>query len=188
MAPYRRDNLVGISFVILLSMAVIAVSAMTLESGVTPTLTSPGEPLQAVLGPAAVTVFVLAVFLASFSSATGTLFGAGFMIPQAWGRKTVFGDKAFRRAVEGLIVLSVTFAILLLEFTEMTPVRLGIVMPGVNGVIGLPITALALYFANRKFFDHPLWMRVGFAVVTGLMFVMSFLTARSLYDQIVVWL
>ncbi|PSP88095.1 iron transporter [Halobacteriales archaeon QS_4_69_34] len=187
MAPYRKDNFVGIAFVVLLSGAVMAVSALVMDPG-TPTLTSPGQPLEAVLGPAALTTFVLAAFLASISSATGTLFGAGFMVPQAWGRTTVFGDHAFRRVVEVLIVMSMAFAILLLEFTNMTPVRLGIVMPAVNGLIGLPITALALFFANRKFFDHPKWLDFALAVVTGLMFVFAFLTARSLYGQIVGWL
>jgi Mn2+/Fe2+ NRAMP family transporter len=187
MAPYRKDNFVGIAFVVMLSGAVMAVSALVMDPG-TPTLTSPGQPLEAVLGPAALTTFVLAAFLASISSATGTLFGAGFMVPQAWGRTTVFGDHAFRRVVEVLIVMSMAFAILLLEFTNMTPVRLGIVMPAVNGLIGLPITALALFFANRKFFDHPKWLDLALAVVTGLMFVFAFLTARSLYGQIVGWL
>jgi Mn2+/Fe2+ NRAMP family transporter len=187
MAPYRKDNFVGIAFVVLLSGAVMAVSALVMEPG-TPTLTSPGQPLEAILGPAALTVFVLAAFLASISSATGTLFGAGFMLPQAWGHTTVFGDHAFRRVVEALIVLSAVFAILLLEFTAMTPVRLGITMPAVNGLIGLPITALALFFANRKFFDHPRWLDAVFGVVTVLMFVFTFLTARSLYGQIIGWL
>ena len=187
MSHYRKDNFVGITFVVMLSMAVIAVSAMTLEPH-TPTLTSPAEPLTNALGSWALLMFVGAVFLASFSSATGTLFGAGFMVPQAWGRRTTFGDKAFRRTVEVLVVMSVVFAILLLEFTSITPVQLGITMPAVNGLIGLPITALALYFANRKFFDHPLWMRVGFAIVVCLMFVLALLTAEGLYDQIVGWL
>lgn len=187
MARYRKDNFVGTAFVVFLSMAVIAVSAMVLEPG-TPTLTSPGEPLQPILGPAAVTVFVLAVLLAAFSSGTGTLFGAGFMVPQAWGRETAFGDHAFRRVVQVLIAISIAFAVLLLEFTDMTPVRLGIVMPAVNGLIGLPITALALYFANRKFFDHPLWLRAGFAVIVGLMFVLALLTASDLASQIAGWL
>lgn len=187
MAPYRKDNFVGIAFVVLLSGAVIVVSALTMEPG-TPTLTSPGQPLEPILGEAALTVFVLAVFLASLSSATGTLFGAGFMLPQAWGRRTVFGDDAFRRVVEGLIVMSATFAILLLEFTDLTPVRLGITMPAVNGLIGLPITALALFLANQKFFDHPRWLDAGLAVVTGLMFVFTFLTAQDLYSQLLGWI
>lgn len=187
MARYRKDNFVGTAFVVFLSMAVIAVSAMVLDPG-TPTLTSPGEPLQPILGSTAVTVFVLAVLLAAFSSGTGTLFGAGFLVPQAWGRETVFGDHAFRRVVQVLIAISVAFAILLLEFTDMTPVRLGIVMPAVNGLIGLPITAIALYFANRKFFDHPLWLRAGFAVIVGLMFVLALLTASDLASQITGWI
>ncbi|MCH7661176.1 MAG: divalent metal cation transporter [Euryarchaeota archaeon] len=187
MNPYRRDNLVGITIAITLSTAVIVVSAATLAEG-EPTLTSPGEPLMAILGEWALVVFVFAVFLATFTSATGTLFGAGFMIPQAWGRKTVFGDVAFRRVVEGLIVLSVVCAVLILEFTNMTPVRLGIVMPAINGLIGIPLTALALYYANKKFFDHPLWMRVCFAAIVLFMFVTAALTAQDLYEQIIGWL
>jgi manganese transport protein len=187
MTPYRKDNFIGIVFVVLLSMAVMAVSALVMQPG-TPTLTSPGQPLQAILGPAALTVFVIAAFLASISSATGTLFGAGFMLPQAWGRTTVFGDRAFRRVIEVLIVMSTVFAILLLEFTNMTPVQLGITMPAVNGLIGLPITALALFFANQRFFDHPRWLDAIFGVITLLMFVFTFLTAKDLYSQIVGWL
>ncbi len=187
MSYYRKDNFAGIAFVVLLSMAVIAVSAMTLDPH-TPTLTSPAEPLTDAVGSWALPVFVGAVFLASFSSATGTLFGAGFMVPQAWGRRTTFGDRAFRRTVEVLVTMSVVFAILLLEFTAITPVQLGITMPAVNGLIGLPVTALALFLANRRFFDHPLWMRVGFALIVGLMFVLALLTAQGLYEQIVGWL
>lgn len=187
MRPYRRDNLVGITIAITLSTAVIIVSAATLAEG-EPALASPGEPLQAILGEWALVVFVFAVFLATFTSATGTLFGAGFMVPQAWGRKTVFGDVAFRRVVEALIVLSVICAILILEFTNMTPVRLGIVMPAINGLIGIPLTALALYYANKKFFDHPLWMRVCFGAIVVFMFVTAALTAEDLYTQILNWL
>ncbi|MBV0923484.1 divalent metal cation transporter [Halomicroarcula limicola] len=187
MSYYRKDNFVGIAFVVLLSMSVIAVSALTLDPH-TPTLTSPAEPLVNAVGPWALPVFVTAVFLASFSSATGTLFGSGFMVPQAWGNDTKFGDKRFRRTVEVLVVMSVAFAILLLEYTAITPVELGITMPAVNGLIGLPITALALYMANRKFFDHPLWMRAGFAIIVGLMFVLAAMTAEGLYNQIIGWL
>jgi manganese transport protein len=187
MKEYRRDNVVGVTLVVLLSMAVLVVAAETLAPH-TPTLVSPGQPLDNILGSWALTAFALAVLLAAFSSATGTLFGAGYLVPQAWGRDTNFGDWAFRRTVEVLIVMAVGFVILLLEFTEMTPVRLGIVMPAVNGVIGLPITAFALYFANRRFFDHPLWMRIGFTIIVGLMLLLAVLTGQDLYSQILNWL
>ena len=187
MKEYRRDNIVGVTLVVVLSMAVLVVAAETLDPQ-TPTLVSPGRPLDNIMGSWALTAFALAVLLAAFSSATGTLFGAGYLVPQAWGRDTNFGDWAFRRVVEVLIVMAVGFIILLLEFTEMTPVRLGIVMPAINGVIGLPITALALYFANRRFFDHPLWMRVGFTIIVGLMLLLAVLTGQDLYGQILNWL
>jgi manganese transport protein len=187
MSKYRRDNVVGIVFVVTLSIAVMAVTAATLDPGPT-TLVGPGQPLSRLLGGYALTAFAIATLLAAFSSATGTLFGAGYLVPQAWGRKTVFGDPAFRRVVEVLIVMSVCFIIPLLEFTAFTPVRLGITMPAINGVIGLPITALALFFANEKFFEHPLWMRVGFAIVVVVMFALALLTAQDLYSQIIEWL
>lgn len=184
---YRKDNFVGIAVAVVLSTAVIIVSAMTLAPH-TPTLTSPGKPLEAVLGSWALEVFVVAAMLASFSSATGTIFGAGFMIPQAWGRDTIFGDVAFRRVVEVFIGMSVVFAILMLEFTQMTPVRLAIVMPAVNGLVGLPTTALALFFANRKYFSHSRKKQLYFGLLVVLMFVLAGLTAESLYHQIVGWL
>lgn len=187
MAQYRWDNIVGIVFVILLSMAVMVVTAATLAPH-TPTLVGAGKPLGAILGEYALTAFAIATLLASFSSATGTLFGAGYLVPQAWGYDTAFGDWGFRRVVEVLIVLSACFIILLLEFTAFTPVRLGITMPAINGVIGLPITALALYFANRTFFDHPLWLRGCFAIVVVIMFALALTSAQGLISQIIQWL
>ncbi len=187
MSKYRRDNFVGIVFVILLSAAVMIVTAATLEPGPI-TLVGPGQPLGKVIGGYALTAFAIATLLASFSSATGTLFGAGYLVPQAWGRETEFCDWAFRRVVEVLIVMSVCFIIPILEFTNFTPVRLGITMPAINGVIGLPITALALFYANEKFFDHPLWMRICFAIVVLVMFVLAIITAQGLYNQIIAWL
>lgn len=187
MQLYRRDNFIGIFVTVIVSLAVIIVSAATLSSGQV-TLTAPGQPLVPVLGDWALTVFVIGVLLAAFSSGTGTIFGAGFMVPQAWGKQTIFGDRRFRRVVEGLIGMSVVFAILLLEFTELTPVRLGLTMPAVNGVVGLPLTALALYFANGRFFDHPRWLRAYFGVIVLLMFVLAVLTGQSLLEQILNWI
>lgn len=187
MKKYRKDNFVGISGTILLSIAVLIVSATTLAEGEL-ALTGPGEPLTQFLGPWALTAFVFAALLASFTSATGTLFGAGYLVPQSMGHKTEFGDRWFRGTVVFLIVSSVTLAIPILLYTNMTPVRLAITMPAVNGVIGLPLTALGLYFANKRHFDHPPWLRAVMALVVLLMFAMSALTAESLYHTIVGWL
>ncbi len=70
----------------------------------------------------------------------------------------------------------------------MTPVRMGIVMPAINGFVGLPITALALYYANKRFLDHPLWLRVCLDAIVVFMFVTAALTAQDLLAQIASWL
>ncbi len=180
---YRRDHTLGLVAAITLSIAVMAVAAMTIPSGEL-TLTAPGEPLAAAIGPWALDVFVIAAGAASFTSATGTLFGAGFMVPQAYGHKTTFGDYHFRRAVNSLIILSVLLALPILAFTDYTPVTLAITMPAVNGVIGLPITAIALYAAVSRYFVPSRLERVVFLAVVLVLFVGSALTAHDLTQTI----
>ncbi|MEM4780972.1 MAG: divalent metal cation transporter [Halalkalicoccus sp.] len=182
-SKYRRDYTFGLVAVIALSAGVLAVAAMTL-SGDEITLTAPGEPLAAALGPWALDVFIIAAGAASFTSATGTLFGAGFMIPQAYGHRTVFGDRRFRLVVHALICLSVVLALPLLAFTGFTPVTLAITMPAVNGVVGLPITALALYAAVTRYFDPSRAERVAFLAAVFVLLVGSALTAQDLAGTI----
>ncbi|WP_227380033.1 NRAMP family divalent metal transporter [Haladaptatus halobius] len=186
MRRYRRDHFVGLCFVVLLSTAVLVVAAMTLKPH-TPTLASPANPLHSKLGSWAPTVFVVAVFLASISSATGTLFAAGYIVPQSRGRKPAFGNRSFRRVVELLIVMSVGFIVLLIETTGANPVELGILMPAINGVIGLPITVVALYMANERFFDHPRWLRVGLGIAVVVTIILALVSAVDLVNTISKW-
>ncbi|ADJ13696.1 NRAMP family divalent metal transporter [Halalkalicoccus jeotgali] len=184
---YRRDHTFGMLAVVALSVAVMAVAAMTIPDGRL-TLTAPGEPLAAAIGPWALDVFVIAAGGASFTSATGTLFGAGFMVPQAFGHRPFFGERPFRLVVHALICLSVLLALPLLAFTGFRPVTLAITMPAVNGVIGLPITAIALYAAVTRYFDPSRVERALFLAVVGVLFVGSALTARDLAGTIVGYL
>lgn len=181
---YRKDNLVGIATAITLSIAVMIVSAATLQ-GVEMSLTSPGEPLGALLGGWALVVFVIAVFLASFTSATGTLFGAGFIVPQSFNRRTVFGDRKFRATVVGLIAISILIAIFMLMSTSFTPVWLAITMPALNGIIGLPITVLALWAAVNKYSNPSRRENIVFGLTALVLSGGSVLTAKSLYETIV---
>lgn len=176
---YRRDHTVGLTAVIALSAAVLAVAALTVPDAHL-TLTAPGEPLAEVLGAWALDVFIIAAGAASFTSATGTLFGAGFMVPQAYGHTVRFGEYRFRRVVNSLIILSVVFVLLFLSSTDFTPVYLAITMPALNGVIGLPITALALYTATTRYFDPTPLEKTIFAVAVLVMLIGSALTAESL--------
>lgn len=181
---YRKDNLVGIAMAIGLSIVVMIVSAVALR-GVEMQLTSPGEPLGTILGGWALGVFVVAAFLASFTSATGTLFGAGFIVPQSFDRDTTFGDPKFRATVIGLIVISVLIAIFMLTTTSFTPVWLAITMPALNGIIGLPITVFALWGAVNKYMNPSRRENIVFGLAALVLSAGSLLTAKSLYETIV---
>jgi Mn2+/Fe2+ NRAMP family transporter len=181
---YRKDHTVGLASVVLLSATVIVAAAMAVPDG-TLTLTAPAEPLIEMIGPWVLGVFVLAVGAASFTSATGTLFAAGFMVPQSYELTTQFGDMHFRRTVHFLIGLSVLLVIPILAFTEFTPVRLALLMPAVNGVVGLPITALALFAAINRYVEPNRLERAIFLAVVVLMFLTSLVTAESLIRSII---
>lgn len=183
---YRRDHTVGMFAVILLSITVLIVAAITVPEGV-PTVEDPARPLVDMLGIWALYAFLIGAGAASFSSATGTLFAAGFMLPQAFGYETRFGDMQFRRAVNSLIVLSTILAVVGLVTTGFTAVQLAILMPAVNGVIGLPLTVLALYGAMNRYFDLSRSEHAIFLITVVLMFVLAAVTVESLVDTIQQW-
>jgi len=105
--------------------------------------------------------------------------------PQSYGLTTNFGDIHFRQTVHFLIGLSVLLAIPILAFTDFTPVKLALLMPAVNGVVGLPITALALFAAIERHFDPNRLERAVFLAAVVLMFLVSLVTAQSLVQSIV---
>lgn len=182
---YRRDNAAGISFSILISAGMLIVAAMALSPGEL-SLTEPAKPLVDAVGGWTLPVFMIAVLCASFTSATGTLFGSSFAVPQATGRKTVFGDIWFTVTTVVLIAFSAGVAMFALEFTNMTPVRMAITMPALNGAIFLPLTILAMYDATKH--EMKLWQKaVSFLAVIA-MFAGSVLTAQSLYDTVIAWI
>lgn len=183
---YRRDHTFGLAAAILMSAAVLIIAAITVPSGES-SLIDPALPLVDHAGAWALPVFVVAAGAASFSSATGTLFGAGFMVPQAFGLDTTFGDRPFRLVVEALIALSVLLAVPILVFTDFTPVRLALLMPAVNGVIGLPATVVALYLATHEYYDLSWAEDLSFVTATALMIVAALVTTQSLGGTILQW-
>lgn len=182
---YRRDNLVGIAFSILVSAGMLTVAAVALSPGEL-SLTDPAAPLVDLVGDWTLSVFMLAVTAAAFTSATGTLFGSSFAVPQSTGRYTTFGDKAFTTVTVVLIGISATIAVLALEFTELTPVRMAITMPALNGAIFLPVTILAMYRATRH--EMPTWQRIASFAAVVIMFGGSILTAQSLFNTVISFL
>lgn len=185
LSKWRRDNAAGIGFAVIVSAAMLGVAAVALEPGEV-TLTSPAQPLVDMVGAWTLPLFMVAVVAASFTSATGTLFGSGFAVPQSMGMDTHFGDSAFRKTVIGLIGISSVLSVLVLEFTAMTPVRMAITMPALNGAIFLPVTIVALYHATHHLMGRKQKMISLLGVV--IMCLGSLLTIQSLLTTIGGWL
>ncbi|WP_394741696.1 NRAMP family divalent metal transporter [Natronococcus roseus] len=181
---YRRDHTVGLAAVIALSATVIVAAAISMPDADL-AFTTPAEPLVEMIGEWVLGLFILAVGAASFSSATGTLFAAGFMVPQSSGISTQFGDLHFRRTVHFLIGLSVALAIPILAFTDFTPVDLALLMPAVNGVIGLPLTALALFAAVRRYFEPSQFEQAIFLAAVVVLFLTSLVTGEDLARSVI---
>lgn len=182
---YRKDNAAGIAVSILVSAGMLIVAAVALSPGEL-SLTDPAQPLLDLIGPWTLPVFVAAVLAASFTSATGTLFGSGFAAPQSLGYETVFGDIYFRTATVALIGVSSVLAVLALQFTQLTPVRMAIIMPALNGIIFLPVTIIAMLHATYDELDTA--QLTATAIGCLVMLGGSLLTAQSLYGTIVGWL
>lgn len=100
----------------------------------------------------------------------------------------MFGDKAFRWTVVGFIVLASISAFWLLANTGLTPVRMAIVMPAINGLIGLPVTVFALIGAVNRYYDITLKENIGFALAALVLLAGSVLTAESLTSTLAGWL
>lgn len=107
------------------------------------------------------------------------------MMPQSYGLSTQFGDLHFRRTVHFLIGLSVVLAIPILAFTDFTPVDLALLMPAVNGVIGLPLTALALFAGVRRYVDPSRLEQAIFLTAVVLLFVTSLVTGEDLAHSVI---
>lgn len=184
LGKYRRDNMVGVGFSVLVSAGMLIVAAVTLGSGEL-SLTDPADPLVQMVGGWTFPVFIAAVVAASFTSGTGTLFGSSFAVPQSLGKETVFGDRAFTLVAMILITISMILAILALEHTNLTPVRMAIVMPALNGALFLPITIYMMYTATKD--EMARWQKTVSGLAVVVMLGGSLLTAQSLYGTLVGW-
>ena len=182
---YRRDNAAGIAMTVMLSIGMMSIAAIMLD-GISMTLTAPGVPAGIALGWWALDVFMVAVFMAAFTSGTGTMFAAGFAIPQSQGIETEFGDFKFTTVVNVLLSLAALVAILLLSYTDLTPVKMAILMPAINGIIFLPIITFAMYAYTKDLM--PRWQCVATMAVIAILTIGSLLTAQDLYGTITTWL
>lgn len=146
----RLDLVVGYAAGGVITVAVVVVAAAVLRpNGVTELVSfiAPGEALAEVMGPWAKTAFLIGVIAASYNSIVPILWTVPFMILSAVDHPEPDQDsRAFKRIYIGCSVLS--------AFVPLIPIYLGLgvldmilLFPAYNGVVGLPLTAVFLFWA-----------------------------------------
>jgi len=175
----RKENLTGLLTAVLASTLVMIVMAHQVPSSSSISFLDPIRSLQS-LGGLGTPVFLLGTIMASFTSATGTLFAAGFILPQARGQEVAFGDQTFQEGLAGTLAFGTALIPVTLASTSLGPVDMAILFPAVNGIIGLPLTAgLTIYFLNQQT-EPSRTMNVAAIAVFILLLMISGLTAQSL--------
>ncbi|MDZ7658457.1 Nramp family divalent metal transporter [Fodinibius sp.] len=146
----RTDLSLGYTVGGLITLAIIIVAAAVLRPAGYTELSSfiaPGEALEIVLGQWAMIVFLIGVIAAAFNSIVPIMWTIPFMILEALDIDHKEGNsKAFKIIFAGSIVIGM-FSPLVSEITGLSVVEMVTLFPAYNGVFGLPVTAVLLFWA-----------------------------------------
>lgn len=146
----RTDLSLGYTVGGLITLAIIIVAAAVLRPAGYTELSSfiaPGEALEIVLGQWAMIVFLIGVIAAAFNSIVPIMWTIPFMILEALDIDHEDGSsKTFKMIFAGSIVIGM-FSPLVSEVTGLSVVEMVTLFPAYNGVFGLPVTAVLLFWA-----------------------------------------
>lgn len=146
----RTDLSLGYTVGGLITLAIIIVAAAVLRPAGYTELSSfiaPGEALEIVLGQWAMIVFLIGVIAAAFNSIVPIMWTVPFMILEALDIDHEEGSsKTFKMIFAGSIVIGM-FSPLVSEITGLSVVEMVTLFPAYNGVFGLPVTAVLLFWA-----------------------------------------
>ncbi|APX98477.1 NRAMP family divalent metal transporter [Natronorubrum daqingense] len=145
----RRDLTIGFTVGGITTVAILIVAAAILRPmGYTEleSFITPGEALVEVLGTWAMVLFVAGVTVAAFNSIIPIMWTPAYIVPQAMDIDVDQGTRAFK-----LVFVAVTatgFASpLVSHLLDLQVVDMVILFPTYNGIFGLPLAALLLYWA-----------------------------------------
>lgn len=146
----RTDLSLGYTVGGLITLAIIIVAAAVLRPAGYTELSSfiaPGEALKIVLGQWAMIVFLIGVIAAAFNSIVPIMWTIPFMILEALDIDHEEGSsKTFKIIFAGSIIIGM-FSPLVAEVTGLSVVEMVTLFPAYNGVFGLPVTAILLFWA-----------------------------------------
>jgi len=146
----RSDLIMGYTVGGLITLAIIIVAAAVLRPAGYTELSSfiaPGEALEIVLGRWAMIIFLLGVIAAAFNSIVPIMWTVPYMILEALNIDHKDGEsRAFKLIFSGGILLGM-FSPLVSHITGLNVVEMVTLFPAYNGVFGLPVTAIFLFWA-----------------------------------------
>jgi Mn2+/Fe2+ NRAMP family transporter len=145
----RRDLSIGYFVGGLTTIAIIIVAAAVLRpAGYTQldTFLTPGRALSAVLGDWAMTLFLVGTVAAAFNSIVPIMWAPAYMIPEAMGERFTDSSRLFTAIYVGGVGLG-CLSPLVYQVLDLGVVDMIILFPAYNGVVGLPITAVLLFWA-----------------------------------------
>ncbi|MFC4548829.1 MULTISPECIES: NRAMP family divalent metal transporter [Halorussus] len=145
----RRDLSIGYAVGGITTVAIVVVAAAILRPAgyeQLETFLTPGRALASVLGEWAMVVFLTGTLAAAFNSIVPIMWAPAYIIPEAMG--TQYADDG--RLFNVIYVVGVglgSLSPLVHEFLGLSVIDMIILFPAYNGVVGLPITAVLLFWA-----------------------------------------
>lgn len=150
----RRDLAIGYTAGGIVTVAILVVAAAVLRpQGITEieSFLTPGLALAVVLGEWAMLLFVIGAVAAAFGSIIPIMWTPAYLILAALGRQPTSTSREFK-VIYAVGVALGTFSPLVSSMTGLSVVDMIILFPAFNGIFGLPIAAVLLFWAvnDRK--------------------------------------
>jgi len=146
----RKDLRLGYIVGGIITLAILVVSASVLRpAGYTEldTFLTPGLALAEILGDWAAVVFLIGVGAAAFSSIVPIMWTPAYMIMEALDLDPHEGQTTTFKMIYAPLVLLGSLSPFVSALFGLSVVQMVILFPAYNGVVGLPVSALLLFWA-----------------------------------------
>jgi manganese transport protein len=188
-ADARRDLAVGFTVGGITTVSILIVSAAVLQPmGFTEleSFITPGEALVEVLGTWAMVLFIAGVTAAAFNSIIPIMWTPAYIIPQAAGYDVDQGSRLFKLIFVGLTATGLASP-LVSSALDLSVVDMVILFPTYNGIFGLPLAALLLFWAvnDRETmgeYRNTIALNVVNAFLVLLAFVLAIFAVQDFLD------
>ncbi len=147
--PMRRDLSIGYAVGGVTTIAILVLAAAVLRpAGYTEleTFLTPGLALGEVLGEWARTVFLVGAVAAAFNSIIPIMWTPSYLIQHARGKEADSANRSFK-LIYGVLVTISGLSPLITIFFGLGIIDMILLFPAYNAIVGLPITAVFLFWA-----------------------------------------